>query len=67
MDIIRLWTTVSVFYVNCEVDSWPAKRHFDFWLATIFGGCVLTFILTKILTEDEDWSAEYIGVPPFVE
>ena len=59
-DIIRLWSTVSVFYVKDEVDSCPAKRQFDFWLSPIFGGCPLTFILT----EDEDRSTEYIGVSP---
>ena len=59
-DIIRLWSTVSVFYVKFEVDFCPAKRQFDFWPSAFFSGCSLTFILT----EDEDWSTEYIRVSP---
>ena len=61
MDIIYLWSTVSIFYVKDKIDSCPGKRQFDFWLSAIFGGCPLTFILTK----DEDWSTEYTGVSPF--
>ena len=33
--IIRLWSTVSVLYGKCKVDSCPAKRQFDFWPSTI--------------------------------
>ena len=37
-----------------------SQRQFDFWPPFYFGGCPLTFILT----EEEDRSTEYIGVPP---
>ena len=47
-------------YPYSKVDACSATKQFDFWPSTIFGGCPLTFILTK----DEDRSTEYIGVSP---
>ena len=48
--------------ILCKMWGWPLSSQKAVWLLTTsyFGGCPLTFILT----EDEDWSTEYIGVPP---
>ena len=59
--------TVSIFYVLqkvlivvFEINLHSDKSRFDFWPSAISIFDPLTFFLT----EDEDQSTEYIGVPP---
>ena len=56
----QLHTTNNLIVVLLEykVDPCPDKSWFDFWPSAI------SVIVDFILTEDEDQSTEYIGVPP---
>ena len=49
-DIIRLWSTVSVFYVKDELDSWPAKGSltFDYPLFSVVVPWLSSWPRTKI-------------------
>ena len=53
MDVIRLWSTVPIFYMKDKVDSCPAKRHFWFLTIRYFRYLSLDLHLDRV------WRSEY--------